>query len=98
MIDARRMEVYTSVFDKELNAIAPVEALVIDESSFESHADNSRLFSLAMGPTSANRYLIHLHLFTSKIFTLRHSTWRCWPKNYMTNNFLQMSHISSLFT
>jgi tRNA threonylcarbamoyladenosine biosynthesis protein TsaB len=32
MIDARRMEVYYTVFDRELNPVLPVEAKVIDES------------------------------------------------------------------
>ncbi len=58
MIDARRMEVYTSVFDKELNTITPVEALVIDESSFESLADNSRLILFGNGANKCKPVLI----------------------------------------
>lgn len=34
MIDARRMEVYTSVFDNALNIIEPTTAKIIDEDSF----------------------------------------------------------------
>ena len=34
MIDARRMEVYTSVFDSALNIIEPTTAKIIDEESF----------------------------------------------------------------
>lgn len=34
MIDARRMEVYTSVFDQSLNVIEPTTAKIIDEESF----------------------------------------------------------------
>ena len=34
MIDARRMEVYSAVFDKDLNEICPVEAKIIDEKSY----------------------------------------------------------------
>ncbi len=34
MIDARRMEVYTSVFDSSLNIIEPTTAKIIDEKSF----------------------------------------------------------------
>ena len=34
MIDARRMEVYTSVFDSSLNIIEPTTAKIIDEESF----------------------------------------------------------------
>lgn len=35
MIDARRMEVYTSVFDSSLNTIEPTTAKIIDEESFQ---------------------------------------------------------------
>jgi tRNA threonylcarbamoyladenosine biosynthesis protein TsaB len=34
MTDARRMEVYCAVFDKNLNQISPIEAKIIDELSF----------------------------------------------------------------
>ncbi len=34
MIDARRMEVYSSIFDAEYNMIREVEAQILDESSF----------------------------------------------------------------
>jgi tRNA threonylcarbamoyladenosine biosynthesis protein TsaB len=34
MIDARRMEVYTAVFDKYLNSIEPTQALILDKLSF----------------------------------------------------------------
>lgn len=35
MIDARRMEVYTGLFDENLNNILPVYAAIIDENTFE---------------------------------------------------------------
>ncbi len=34
MLDARRMEVYCSLFDSSLNEISPAEALIVDENSF----------------------------------------------------------------
>ncbi|RDC58460.1 tRNA (adenosine(37)-N6)-threonylcarbamoyltransferase complex dimerization subunit type 1 TsaB [Pedobacter chinensis] len=34
MIDARRMEVYTAVFDAKLNVLEPTSAKIIDETSF----------------------------------------------------------------
>jgi tRNA threonylcarbamoyladenosine biosynthesis protein TsaB len=35
MIDARRMEVYTSLFDKDLNLVQKTHAKIIDEQSFK---------------------------------------------------------------
>jgi tRNA threonylcarbamoyladenosine biosynthesis protein TsaB len=34
LVDARRMEVYTAMYDAELNQISPAEAKIIDENSF----------------------------------------------------------------
>ena len=34
MIDARRMEVFTQMFDKDLNGLSTAEALIVDETAF----------------------------------------------------------------
>ena len=37
MLDARRMEVFSAVFDKEYNKLSEIEAIVIDENSFNQY-------------------------------------------------------------
>ncbi len=49
MIDARRMEVYASVFDAQLNRINDTAALVIDEHSFENLCRNHHLWLFGDG-------------------------------------------------
>lgn len=44
MIDARRMEVYTQVFDKNGNTIEEVNAKIIDEESYLNYQDKKVLF------------------------------------------------------
>lgn len=39
MIDARRMDVYTAVYDGKGNRLSPIEAITLDENSFEEYAD-----------------------------------------------------------
>lgn len=39
MIDARRMEVFTAVFDSLLNTVLPTAALIIDEASFNAQLE-----------------------------------------------------------
>lgn len=41
MIDARRMEVYTAIFDQNHNKISETEALVIDENSFSDISEKA---------------------------------------------------------
>lgn len=43
MIDARRMEVYTAVFDANLQCIKPVHNLILDEQSFSSYFDSAEM-------------------------------------------------------
>lgn len=40
MIDARRLEVYTAIYDSANNEIEPVQAKILDEHSFSSYLDN----------------------------------------------------------
>ena len=49
MIDARRMEVYASVFDASLNKIEDTAALVIDEHSFDELLKGHRLWLFGDG-------------------------------------------------
>lgn len=49
MIDARRMEVYTQLFDKEGKPLMQVEAKVIDETSFAHELSEKRILFLGNG-------------------------------------------------
>lgn len=44
MLDARRMEVYTSVFDELGTCISPTQALILEEDSFSEFNDNCYVF------------------------------------------------------
>lgn len=43
MIDARRMEVYTALFDAELNEITEEQALILDENSFQEQLSKGKV-------------------------------------------------------
>ncbi|WP_407425489.1 tRNA (adenosine(37)-N6)-threonylcarbamoyltransferase complex dimerization subunit type 1 TsaB [Arcticibacter sp.] len=49
MIDARRMEVYTAVYDNVLNEIIPVSAKIIDENSFADLLDSRKMLFFGDG-------------------------------------------------
>lgn len=44
MLDARRMEAYTTVFDTSFNSLRKIEAEVLDESSFATYLDKGKVF------------------------------------------------------
>lgn len=44
MIDARRMEVYTAIYDHELNCIQDTNAEIVDENSFAKVLENKKVY------------------------------------------------------
>jgi len=59
MIDARRMEVYTSIFDLSLNIILPTEAKIIDETSFTDYLAKETLTFIGDGAAKCEEVLTH---------------------------------------
>ena len=55
MIDARRMEVYATIFDANLNKINDTAALIIDENSFEDLRKNHHLWLFGDGAPKLNK-------------------------------------------
>lgn len=43
MIDARRMEVYTAIFENDLQVVEPVNAKIVDVSSYDNYRDRELL-------------------------------------------------------
>jgi tRNA threonylcarbamoyladenosine biosynthesis protein TsaB len=43
MIDARRMEVFTAVYDDQLNELKPPFALILDQDSFKNELENGKI-------------------------------------------------------
>ncbi|MGM9479258.1 tRNA (adenosine(37)-N6)-threonylcarbamoyltransferase complex dimerization subunit type 1 TsaB [Pedobacter sp. GSP4] len=61
MIDARRMEVYTSVFDTALTVLAPTTAKIIDETSFADLLSQQNITFLGDGAAKCAEVLAHQH-------------------------------------
>lgn len=54
MIDARRMEVFTAVYDPELSVIVPPLALILEEQSFKEQLKNTRVIFFGNGSPKWN--------------------------------------------
>jgi len=67
MIDARRMEVFTAVFDQQLQHISPVEAKIIDEQSFEDLLKDQVITFIGDGAAKCAEALSHEHARFSEL-------------------------------
>ena len=70
MIDARRMEVFTALYDLELNEIQEPQAKLIDENSFEKELNAGKILFFGNGAAKCRQIIHH----TNAIFeTSRHN-------------------------
>lgn len=63
MIDARRMEVYTAVYSKELNVVTPVSAMIVDESAFADLLEKQPVYFFGNGAEKCKTVLTHPNAF-----------------------------------
>lgn len=69
MIDARRMEVYTSLFSRDLSPLSSVEAKVIDSTSFSSVIEGHSVCFFGDGAEKCKKVLSHPNVsFVDGIF------------------------------
>jgi len=59
MIDARRMEVYTALFDEQNKVVENISAKIIDEDSFSSELENGKVFFFGDGAEKCKPILSH---------------------------------------
>jgi tRNA threonylcarbamoyladenosine biosynthesis protein TsaB len=59
MIDARRMEVYTAIYSSNLQLVQKINALVVDQDSFQEFTVSSRLFLFGNGSAKCSDILIN---------------------------------------
>lgn len=59
MIDARRMEVYTTLLSKDLKELAPITASVIDEQSYSQQLNEHRILFFGTGAGKCEQVIRH---------------------------------------
>ena len=59
LLDARRMEVYSAVFNSEYNQIRAVKAEIIDENSFNEYLEKNKTYFLGDGADKCKEIIQH---------------------------------------
>jgi len=59
MIDARRMEVYTALYNTNLQKTSEIQALVIDENTFNERFENKKILFFGNGASKCKEILKH---------------------------------------
>ena len=59
MLDARRMEVYSAVFDVDFKQVRDIKAEIIDENSFSEYLENERIYFVGDGAEKCKDVITH---------------------------------------
>lgn len=59
MIDARRMEVYAALYDRALHPVREIEAVIIDESSYEDYLNRGPVYFFGNGAAKCKEKILH---------------------------------------
>jgi tRNA threonylcarbamoyladenosine biosynthesis protein TsaB len=59
MIDARRMEVYAAIYDKNHNSVRETKAEIIDSHSFLDELQNQKVYFLGDGAKKCKEIILH---------------------------------------
>ena len=59
MLDARRMEVYSAIYDRALNAVKEVSADIIDENSYAEYLEKQSVYFFGNGAEKCKKVLTH---------------------------------------
>lgn len=66
MIDARRMEVFTALFQKNLQAVVPPSAMILDQNSFAEHLHSHHIVFCGSGAPKFQKLMPHSNAIFSQ--------------------------------
>jgi tRNA threonylcarbamoyladenosine biosynthesis protein TsaB len=98
MIDARRMEVFTAIYDIHLNEVVKPQALVLEGSTFAPILERQKILFLGNGSQKFQQIGQHLENAMFKIFPLNHSALATIIyRNFIGNNFAGLAYTEPLY-
>ncbi len=97
MIDARRMEVFTAIYDENLNEILSPTAMVLNENSYSAYLEKKIIFFCGNGaakfaalPLNANAFFGGVSEIATAISILSH-------RSFITQQFTELAHSEPLY-
>lgn len=98
VLDARRMEVYSAVFDKTLAQIRETRAEIINELSFQEYIESGKVLLLGSGAEKCKGLLVHDNVdFNSMIVPSANEMGRLSYEKYKTKDFEDVAYFEPYY-
>ncbi|MGI6717912.1 MAG: tRNA (adenosine(37)-N6)-threonylcarbamoyltransferase complex dimerization subunit type 1 TsaB [Bacteroidales bacterium] len=98
MIDARRMEVYTTLFNKKMEQITEIEPKIINEDSFKEYLSNNKIMFFGDGSEKCKSVLTSENAIFNKDFLIS-STYMKMPafEKFNNKNFENVAYFEPFY-
>jgi tRNA threonylcarbamoyladenosine biosynthesis protein TsaB len=98
MIDARRMEVFTGLYSRQMNRILEPSALVLDDQSFSSELATNKIYFVGNGAAKWKDICPHPHaIFPEGLHTAGHFA-NMSLQAYQQENFADLAYAEPFYT
>lgn len=98
MLDARRMEVYASVFNQKHEQIREIKAEIIDENSFSEYLNSQKVYFLGDGAFKCKEIIIHKNaMFMDDIFPSSREMGILAFEKFKNNDFEDVAYFEPLY-
>jgi tRNA threonylcarbamoyladenosine biosynthesis protein TsaB len=98
MIDARRMEVYSALYDQNLNEIQPVQAEIIDEDSYEEQLKKHRIIFFGDGSNKCRNEIFSTNaIFVDAIVPTAEAMIPLAEKAYAKKEFVDVAYFEPFY-
>lgn len=98
MLDARRMEVYTALFDTELKSVTDTQAKIIDKSSFQDLLKEKRIIFFGDGAAKCKETIVAENaVFVDEISPLASSMVKLAEDKYKNADFADLAYFAPLY-
>lgn len=97
MIDARRMEVFTAIYDSNAKEIVAPQALVLQPNSYESYLIDKKIIFLGDGAEKFSRICTHKNAIFLKSYQPLQAFVNLAFENFNTNFFANLAYAEPLY-
>jgi len=98
MIDARRMEVYTALYNQNGENVKPVDAEIINEQSFSEYFEKHKILFFGNGAEKCKNYLSHPNaLFTGPLKTSARFMQNMTESSYNKKEFEDLAYFEPFY-
>lgn len=98
MIDARRMEVYTAIYDKELNIVRDISAEIVDSEIYKSYLDKNKVLFFGNGADKCKGIIVEENaIFIENIYPQASYMARLSYEAYISNQFVDTAYFEPFY-